>query len=163
MKTLSPDHRLGSERLLSAGGLALAFGLGALAGCGHDATSLSGPVSIKQASPQRSSKTLNSMDDQSLEFMANAPNAAEAREWLDDKNTGHVIFKMSHPVAQAIVEDYYESGAVKVFVVEISEFGANQMSDTFIIELPSDPEIRKNVFACDARYTELTQSEPVKD
>lgn len=74
--------------------------------------------------------------------------AAEARAWLDPKNTENVLWKTSRAQTLKIVDDLYEAGAVKVLAVYSpkDETIKINMCAELLVVLPKDAEARKKVF-----------------
>lgn len=73
--------------------------------------------------------------------------AAEAREWLDSKNTQNVLWKTTRAETLQYVEQLYQAGAVKVYAVYAPRDGAVPVNicAELLIELPKDELARKKV------------------
>jgi hypothetical protein len=75
--------------------------------------------------------------------------AAEARGWF--RNENHVSFEGDPKQMNDVIEDLYASGAERVWMIDIVDFGGKRISDTLAAELPSAPSGRARVFAAEAR------------
>lgn len=75
--------------------------------------------------------------------------AAEARAWLDPKQTGNMLWKTSREQTLKWVNDFYSVGAEKVFAVYAPKdetIKANVCANLLIV-LPQDRDKRKHVFS----------------
>lgn len=74
--------------------------------------------------------------------------AAEARAWLDPKNTSNALWKTSRAQTQKMVDDLYTAGAVKVLAVYAphDETIKVNLCAELLIVLPTDAVVRKKVF-----------------
>jgi hypothetical protein len=73
--------------------------------------------------------------------------AAEARGWLDTKNTSNVLWKISRSQTLKYVNDLYQAGAVKVYVIYAPKdqtIPVNVSAELFL-ELPQDAATRGRV------------------
>lgn len=75
--------------------------------------------------------------------------AAEARAWLNPKNTQNVLWKTTRAQTMQFVDDLYEAGALNVYAVyapsQDGSIPVNACAELFIV-LPSDANTRKKVF-----------------
>lgn len=75
--------------------------------------------------------------------------AAEARAWLDPKNTQNVLWKTTRAQTMQFVDDLYDAGALKVLAVYASTkdgtIPVNLCADLLIV-LPNDAAVRKKIF-----------------
>ena len=74
--------------------------------------------------------------------------AAEARAWLDPKNTQNVLWKISRAQTMQFVDELYEAGAKKVYAIYSPKDKTIQVNlcAILLIELPTDSEARKKVY-----------------
>lgn len=90
------------------------------------------------------------------EQLISAPNAKEAREWLQTgRARGFALVTLgelnSTEESLALVEEAYAAGAVTVTAVEISDYpdilGGCQNTGHLVVTLPDDPSERAEVLA----------------
>ena len=93
------------------------------------------------------SKVVDREDDQRYARLASGAlddgdKAAEAKAWLDAKNTTNVLWKTSRAQTLQFVNDLYQAGAVKVYAIYAPRDGTvpvNLCAELFL-ELPIDTE-----------------------
>ena len=74
--------------------------------------------------------------------------AAEAREWLNPKNTENALWKTSREQTTKMVDDLYAAGAAKVLAVYSPKSETNNinMCAQLLVVLPSELGARNQVF-----------------
>jgi ribosomal protein S27E len=93
--------------------------------------------------------------DSDVERMLKEPGAAEAREWLDPaKFPNHGVFEMGNDRARAMTAGFYERGAKRVSVVDVSPMGNALITNTIAVELPSEADKRKQCLEWEVQYLE---------
>jgi hypothetical protein len=92
-----------------------------------------------------------------------ATNKAEAKQWL--KKPSHTPFKESKKKVARFVEDFYDSGATKVFVadLETSSNGQTEIAKSLIVVLPRDSASRHKVFSVATRASREWWNDPDGD
>jgi ribosomal protein S27E len=100
-------------------------------------------------------KALAAEQDRDIERMLKEPGAAEANEWLDAaKHPNHSIFEMGNDRARVMVAGFYERGAKRVSVLDPSTEGNAVLSTMIGVELPSEPDKRKQCLAWETQFLE---------
>ncbi|HEV2437331.1 MAG TPA: hypothetical protein VG077_15170 [Verrucomicrobiae bacterium] len=125
-------------------------------GCGK-----SQPTTAGNDSDGRSQDSLIAgIDKHGDEIMASATKA-EARQWM--QQPGHVFFKADPKEVAQFVEDFYQAGAVQVFIADIEAEGGNQYGESLLVVLPKDPTARARLFEVEARADTAFQDDSVSD
>jgi hypothetical protein len=65
-------------------------------------------------------------------------------------------------VAQ-FVEEFYDAGAMQVFIADIAEQGGNQYGESLLVVLPKDANTRGKLFEIGARAETAFQDDAVSD
>jgi hypothetical protein len=102
------------------------------------------------------------------ESLISAPNAKEAREWLESgRKRGFTLGVLDSTEASlALVEKAYASGAVQVTAVEIDDYpdmGGLQNTGKLVIELPDVPSKRAKVLAWASKIVEKQGFDALSD
>lgn len=134
----------------------LLIALALAGGCGKSQPTTDGQDSAGQSQ----ARTIAWIDKQGDEVMASSTKE-EARQWM--KQPKHVFFKADPKVVAQFVEDFYQCGAVQVFIADIEEQGGNQCGESLIVVLPKDPAARAKLFEIEARVDTAFQNDPVPD
>ena len=93
-------------------------------------------------------------------------NAPEALEWVRESKPGDIrtIGEQSPPESVKIVERLYQQGAERVWVVDIEIYpNEGQSTNSLVIELPTDPILRRKLFLLEARTAASGGFDPVSD
>ena len=85
-----------------------------------------------------------------IEQEISSGNAVDARRWLQDPS--HGMFEGDPEQAQALVDDFYEAGAPRVWFIDIVRLGEVLLSDSLAVELPEKNSQRKRVFQVEAAF-----------
>ena len=100
------------------------------------------------------------IDKHGEEIMA-SPTKAEAREWM--KQPKHVFFKEDPKVVAQFVEEFYQAGAVQVFIGDVEDHDGTQYGGSLLVVLPKDSAARAKVFQVEERACTQFQDDPVSD
>jgi hypothetical protein len=100
------------------------------------------------------------IDKHGDEIMASSTKA-EAREWM--KGSKHVFFKADPKVVAQFVEDFYQAGAVQVYIADIETEEGNDYGESLLVVLPTDPAARAKLFQVEARADTQFEDDPVSD
>lgn len=79
--------------------------------------------------------------------------AGEAANWLEFTNTQNVLTNTGRQQTQGFVQLLYSAGAARVWCIYVTKdatFKAN-MCNSLLVEMPRDPEMKKNVLKAFAR------------
>ncbi len=90
--------------------------------------------------------------------------ASEAANWLEFTNTQNVLTNTGRQQTQGFVQTLYGAGAARVLCVYVTKdatFKAN-MCNSLLIEMPREPEKRKNVLKAFARIEKEFWGETAK-
>ena len=81
---------------------------------------------------------------------------AEALEWLraETPKSMRVLGELEHEPAVALVQRFYDAGAVKVLAIDIKDWAGGESSNVLIVEIPSDARPRKRLFKLQAEVVE---------
>jgi hypothetical protein len=81
---------------------------------------------------------------------------AEAQEWLraETPKSLRVLGELEYEPAVALVQRFYDAGAVKVLVIDIQECPGGESANDLIVNLPSDARLRKQLFKLRAEVVE---------
>jgi hypothetical protein len=81
---------------------------------------------------------------------------AEAMEWLraETPKSLRVLGELEHESAVALVQRFYDAGAVKVLVIDIQDGAGGESANVLIVDLPSDVRLRKQLFKLQAEVVE---------
>jgi ribosomal protein S27E len=106
-------------------------------------------------------KAMAAETDRDVERMLKEPGAAEAREWLDPvKFPNHGVFEMGNERARAMIAGFYERGAKRVSVLEVDTLGNALITAMIGVELPSEPDRRKQCLEWETHYLEGEDPSP---
>jgi hypothetical protein len=111
-------------------------------------------------SSEQSKDTTADIDRHGEEIMASSTKA-EAREWM--KQPKHVFFKQDSKVMAQFVEDFYQAGAVQVFIGDIEDHDGTQYGESLLVVLPKDSAARVKLFQVEDRANTQFQDDPVSD
>ncbi len=125
-------------------------------GCGKSQSSSAGDDSDGSSK----SDLIAKIDQHGDEIMA-SNTKAEAREWM--KQPKHVFFKADSKVVAQFVEDFYQAGAVSVYIADVEEEEGNQYGESLLVVLPKDPDARAKLFQVEARADTQFEDDPVTD
>ena len=90
----------------------------------------------------------------------------EALAWVRESKPGDIrtIGEQSPPASVKIVERLYKQGAERVWVVDIEIYpNEGQSTNNLVIELPTDPTLRRKLFLLEARTAASGGFDPVSD
>ena len=81
---------------------------------------------------------------------------AEALEWLsaETPKSMRVLGELEHKPAVALVQRFYDAGAVKVLAIDIKDWAGGESSNVLIVELPQEARSRKALFKLEAEVVE---------
>lgn len=91
---------------------------------------------------------------------------AEALSWVSESKMHDIrtIGEQSPEESLKIVKRLYASGAEKVWAVEIEVYpNGGQSTNSLVVELPADPNLRKQLFGLEARVAASEGFDPVSD
>lgn len=142
---------------------ALAGVLAVSAGCGEESKVRLGEESAEAEVGESSSSEEAKEMDQFVEEELASNTHAEAREWCDPKHENHMGFEVSTSEMLRLANEMYDAGAVKVYVTGIDEFAKKQISASMAMELPTEAQSRKRVFAWEKKFAEEIGEEPTRD
>lgn len=100
------------------------------------------------------------IDKNGDEIMASSTRA-EARQWM--KQPKHVFFKADPKEVAKFIEDFYQAGAVQVYIADIEEFQGYQYGESLLVVLPKDASARAKLFQIGARAETAFQNDPRTD
>jgi hypothetical protein len=104
-------------------------------------------------------------DHKLIRKLLKSPSQSEALSWL--QNAGDEVRTLgelsSNEESVSLVENLYSLGAVKVLAVEIDHYPEGQNSGKLIVELPSDPQKRAQLFRSVGEHVERRGFERDKD
>jgi hypothetical protein len=104
-------------------------------------------------------------DDKFIRKLLKSRSQSEALSWL--KNAGQETRTLgelsSNEESTALVQNLYDLGAVKVLAVEIDHYSGGQNTGQLIVELPTSPRKRPQLFQTISYYGERLGFEPYKD
>ena len=86
---------------------------------------------------------------------------AEAREWM--KEPKHIFFKADPKEVAGFVNDFYQAGAVQVFIADIEEYEGYQYGESLLVVLPEEASARARLFQIGARVETAFQNDPESD
>ena len=125
-------------------------------GCSKSRSTAAGDGSSEQSQDS----LIAGIDKHGDEIMASSAKA-EARQWM--KQPKHVFFKADPKEVAQFVEDFYQAGAVQVFIADIEEESGNQYGESLLVVLPKDANARAKLFEVEARADTAFQDDPVSD
>jgi hypothetical protein len=97
------------------------------------------------------------IDEDVAEIIANN-DVADAREWLDTaKYPNHEVAELTNQVAREVVDGFYERGGGKVYVISPRTFRDKVLTPGFAVQLPTDPDRRKQCFDWKEKYPNQEQ------
>jgi hypothetical protein len=105
-------------------------------------------------------------DDPFLERLLNHPGKAEALSWLTGGGADTFRNPGELPTTEESIElvcKLYEFGAVTVMAVEIAADADIENTGNLVVELPTDPQKRHQLFAWEARHARVTGFDPEED
>jgi hypothetical protein len=141
-------------KMLLASSLLIAFALAS--GCSKSQSTAAGNDSAEQSQDS----LIAGVDKHGDEIMASSTKT-EARQWM--KQPKHVFFKADPKEVAQFVEDFYQAGAVQVFIADIEEENDNQYGESLLVVLPKDANARAKLFEVEARADTAFQDDPVTD
>jgi hypothetical protein len=90
----------------------------------------------------------------------------EASEWVKESREHDIrtIGEQSPEESLRIVERLYQEGAGRVWVVDLEIYpNEGQSTNSLVIELPTDPKLRRKLFRLEARVAASEGFDPVSD
>jgi hypothetical protein len=141
-------------RMLLASSLLMAIALAS--GCGKSSSTAASDDS--DGSPK--GDLIAKIDQHGDEIVASSARG-EAREWM--KQPRHVFFKADPKVVAQFVEDFYQAGAVTVYIADIEEEQGYDYGESLLVVLPRDPNARAKLFQVEARADTTFDDDPVTD
>ena len=141
-------------RMLLASSLLMAIALAS--GCGKSSSTAASDDSDGSSKGDLIAK----IDQHGDEIVASSARG-EAREWM--KQPRHVFFKADPKVVAQFVEDFYQAGAVTVYIADIEEEQGYDYGESLLVVLPRDPNARAKLFQVEARADTAFDDDTVTD
>lgn len=120
-------------------------------------------VAVKPSPAADGAKPTSSESDAACEKLLAEGNHAEAIDWLSEAARHHGVPKWEKSEVTAWVQKFYDAGAVRVTAVDISTVADTEISDEFVVELPSEPAARKKLFSVEADFQSQYDDAPTPD
>jgi hypothetical protein len=102
-------------------------------------------------------------DDADAADLISAANHDEALAWLSDPTAARGVARWEKSEVIDLVKGFYTAGAPKVYVVDINRVAQCDIASQFIVLLPTDPRLRKQVFDCEANFQAQYDDDPTPD